>query len=276
MSDMNNEDTINIEYKKETRKIQRKPEGEIAYVLLALGLILLALALVHSHNISAFIGIALTFWGSLLLYVRPTQYIRKELLETSIQEYMNNIENLLNILEFKGTPTYISPGTLPGLRNVMIVITKSDTSQIPSDEQLTTNNIIIENPPAIVIKPPGSELTKLIENEFKIIFSSITITHLLDRLEKILTEDFEIAKTFKIEYNEPSSTFQIIMSETIFDKNIEQIKQKKTSKHIGDPLISSIACMITLVTHKKIQIKNIETDEALKETTVTYEIRERE
>ena len=107
-------------------------------------------------------------------------------------------------------------------------------------------------------------------------FSSVNITYLLDHLEKIITEGFEIAKRFRIEYNEPSSTFQIIMSETIFDKNIEQIIDKKVSKHIGDPLISSIACILSLVTHKIIQIKSIETNTISKETNVTYEIHARE
>jgi|GEM_PF-5669042 len=55
----------NRELQVELRKLKRKHGGKIGYLLLILGFTLFALAVLYSHNVSAFIGIALTFWGAL-------------------------------------------------------------------------------------------------------------------------------------------------------------------------------------------------------------------
>lgn len=260
----------NSRLQSELSKVKRKPEGEVAYILLALGLILSTLAVIHSHNVSAFLGIALTFWGALLLYAKPANFIRKEILEKSIEGFMTDMEHFLEKQNFVGIPKYVSLGTLAGFKKVKIVLTKTDSSQLPSDEQLSDDRMFLDEPPAMILKPPGFELSKLIEQELNVDLLSMSISDLLKHLEKALVEGLEIAKSFKAEFHD--DIVQAIFQDTTFDAIIKQIDINGTIKYIGDPLISAVACILVLNTRQMMVIKTIEFDDLNNSTTVIYEI----
>ncbi len=254
----------------EIRKLKRKPEGKIGYILLTLGFTLTALAVYYSHNVSAFIGIALTFWGALLLYIRPTRFIRKEILDTTITEPLDSYHKLIEELGYEGTPQHISPSTLWGLRNTVIYIPKSNQTQTPTDEQLSTNETLIENPQAIKITPPGQYLSGLIEDKLKTNFSRVDIEYLQYNLEKAIVEDLEIAEAFQMEHME--STVHTEIKGAIFYEAIrEQIESKKLQQ-TGDPLNSAIACILARSTRKPVIIENIQIDPKEKTIKTDYKI----
>jgi len=241
---------------KQLRKLKRKPEGRIGYLLLTIGIILLALATYYSHNVSAFIGIALTFWGALLLYIRPTRFIRKEILDTTITEPLDSYHKLIEELGYTGTPQHISPSTLWGLRNTVIYIPKSNQTQTPTDEQLSNEKVLINNSHAIKLTPPGQGLSRLIENELKTNFSTVDLEYLQYNLEKALVEGLEIAEAFQMEPTE--STVQVEIKGTIFHKTIQQLNENEKKQHIGDPLNSAIACILARSTRRPVIIENIQ------------------
>jgi hypothetical protein len=259
-----------MELQAELRKLKRKPEGRIGYLLLLLGLILIALAVVYSHNVSAFIGIALTFWGALLLYIRPTRFMRKEILDSTVIEPLKYIHKLLDGLDFKGTPTYISPGTLRGLRSATVYIPKSDRSPMPSDEQLSQEEPFIQNPQAIKLTPPGLGLSRLLEDELKTNFSTVDLEYLQYNLEKALVEGLEIAEAFEMEYTE--STVQVEIKGTIFDEIVEVLDELDTHRHIGDPLTSALACILARSTRRPIIIEKIEREPKKRSIQITFKI----
>jgi len=242
---------------KELRKLKRKPERRIGYLLLAIGITLLALAMYYSHNVSAFIGIALTFWGALLLYIRPTRFIRKEILDTTT-EYLEAYHKLIEELGYEGTPQHISPSTLWGLRNTVIYIPKSDNTPKPTDEQLSVDEIIINNSQALKLTPQGQSLSKLIEEELKTNFSTIDLEYLQYNLEKALVEGFEIAESFQMEPSE--STVHVEMKGAIFYDTIQKQSESKKQQQIGDPLNSAIACILARSTRKPVIIENVQTE----------------
>jgi len=259
-----------IELQTELRKLKRKPEGKIGYFLLLLGLTLMALAVVYSHNVSAFIGIALTFWGALLTYIKPTQFIRKEILDSTVVEPLKYIHQLLDGLEFKGTPTYISPGTLRGLRSATIYIPKSNRSPMPSDEQLSQEEPLIQNPQAIKLTPLGLGLSRLLEDELKTNFSTVDMEYLQHNLEQALVEGLEITEAFAMEFTE--STVQVEMKGTIFDEIVEALDELDTHRRIGDPLTSALACILARSTRHPIIIEKVEREPKKKSIQITFKI----
>jgi len=258
------------ELQAELRKLKRKPEGKIGYLLLILGLALIALAVYYEHNVSAFIGIALTFWGALLLYIKPTQFIRKEILDSSLVEPLKYIHSLLDELEFRGTPTYISPGTLRGLRSATVYIPKSDGHPMPSDEQLSLEEPLIENPQAIKLTPPGLGLSRLLEDELKTNFSVVDLEYLQYNLEKALVEGLEITEAFEMEASE--STVRVEVRGSIFDDIIEELYELDAHRRIGDPLTSAIACILARSTRRSIIIEKVEREPRKKSTQIIYKM----
>ena len=260
------------ELQAELRRLQRKPGGKIGYLLLLLGLALISLAIYYEHNVSAFIGIALTFWGALLLYIRPTQFIRKQILDSTVVEPLRYMHKLIDELEFKGTPRYISPGTLRGLRSATVYIPKTDRSEIPSDEQLSTEEAFTKNHSAIKLTPPGLGLSRLLEDELKTNFSTVDLKYLQYNLEKALVEGLEIAEAFEMEASE--STVEVEVKGTIFDEIIEEIDKQSARRKIGDPLSSAIACILARSTRRPIIIESVERDKKRGSIKIIFKIEE--
>jgi hypothetical protein len=73
----------NDELQKELINLKKKPGRKIGYSLFAFGILFIIISIYISNYIFAFLGIALIFWGALLQFIRPTNFIRKELLESS-------------------------------------------------------------------------------------------------------------------------------------------------------------------------------------------------
>lgn len=241
----------------ELYKFKRKPRGKIGYILLVLGLDLIAIAIYYSHNVAAFIGIALTFWGALILYIRPIRFIRKDILDSTITEPYESYEKLIEELGYEGTPQHISPSTLWGLRNVVLYIPRTNKIPKPTDEYLSAEKAIINNPQAIKLTPPGLGLSRLIENELKTDFTTVNLEHLQYNLEKALVEGLEIADAFKMEILEQE--VHVSMKATLFDQAI-QGQNEEGKIHVGDPLNSAIACILARSTRKPIVIENIQID----------------
>lgn len=70
---------------------------------------------------------------------------------------------------------------------------------MPTDVQLSQEQIIMENPPAINLKPPGVGLHNLIEEELKSNFSMVDLNYIQMNLEKALVEGLEIVEAFEME-----------------------------------------------------------------------------
>ena len=253
----------------ELRRLKRKPGATIGYYLLAPGIILLALAILLSHNISAFIGIALTLLGALLLYIRPTRFIRKEILDATINS-LESYYHLLIKMGYEGTPQHISPSTLWGQTNTVLYIPKSDDAPKPTDEQLSNNEILINDTQAIKIIPPGQSLSRLIENELQTNLSTVDIKYLQNSLEKALVEGLEIVKAFQIVPDE--STVHVEMKGSIFYDATKKQIESKTMNKMGDPLNSAIACILARSTRKPIVIENIEIEPKEKTVKTDYKI----
>ena len=254
----------------ELRRLKRKPEGKIGYLLLILGLALIALAVYYEHNVSAFIGIALTFWGALLLYIRPTRYVRKEVLDSTLVEPLKYIHALLDELGFKGTPVYISPRTLRGLRSATIYVSKSDQSQMPPDEELSREEAFMRKPQAVKLIPPGLGLSRLMEEELKTNFSTVDLEYLQYNLEKAMVEGLEITEAFEMEASE--STVRVEVRGSIFDDVLEELDGLEAHWRIGDPLTSAIACILARITRRPITIEKVERDLRKKSTNIIYKM----
>ena len=258
------------ELQAELQKLKRKPEGKIGYILLILGFGLIGLAIYYEHNVSAFIGIALTFWGALLLYIKPTRFIRKEILDSTVVQPLKDLHKLLDDLGFQGTSIYVSPRTLRGLRSATIYIPKSDQSKAPSDEQLSREETFMKNPEAIKLNPPGLGLSSLLEDELKTNFSAVGLEYLQYNLEKALVEGLEIAEAFDMDVS--GSTVRVEMRGSIFDEIIGELDELDAHRRIGDPFTSAIACILARSTGSPIIIEKVERDPKKKSTNIIFKM----
>lgn len=236
---------------KELKKYKKKPIGLIAYVLLNIGIILLLLSITHQSQIFGIIGIAMTFWGSLLLYIRPTRFMRKDVFNSINVELFKSQENLFKDIKFDARPRYISPRTLRDSKNVVLYVSNSDSS-LPPDFEYSNDTLYSKGPSGINVRPLGLELSKLLENELNTNFLLNDIEYLSQNLGKEIVDNLEMAKSFSLETLDDN--IKVMITDNIFETFIERMSRNQGKLYFVDPLTSSIACIIAIVSGKSVMI----------------------
>ncbi|MDH5266431.1 MAG: hypothetical protein OEW62_01990 [Candidatus Bathyarchaeota archaeon] len=257
----------------------RESSKVIGYILLVFGTLSLILSIFYEHVILAFIGLGLTFWGALLLFIRPGKYVKEKLLNTTTLPTLADINQILAELEYQGKPTYLPPKYFTNPETCQIYIPKDKNTTLPTPQETKKheNKIFLKNPEAALIIPPGLSLSKLFEKTTGKSFTKTDIEHLQQNLPKIFIEDLEIAENIEIQ-TKPSKTAKKLtdavalihlQTGTIHAKITNSVytdtcKETETLPHIhaaiGCPICSAIAIAITKATRKPVTIEKEQTN----------------
>jgi hypothetical protein len=239
--------------------------------MLALGAVALLFSAYTSSYVPAFIGLGLTFWGALFLYIKPSKYVRLELLTASSSSTLSNIEKMLTNWGSDQKGIYLPPKRLEDYTSSLIFIPKTANQPLPTTAKTNTNVTESQNPTGLFITPPGLALSKLFEKHLGKSFTETKLEDLHSLLPKLL-EELEITKNTTVQTE--NNTVIIEMKNHIFEALCKETgKLKKTHETVGCPLSSALACALAKVTGKPVTIEKEETttDET---TSIEYKILE--
>lgn len=229
-----------------------------SWAVLILGVTALIVSLVYSSTILVFIGLGLTFWGAILLYIRDKEYAQKVLLDASVSPSLSTINQIIQELNYKGNAVYLPPKYFQNPVAIKIYIPKQENISLPKPEQIRKyeKRLLVRNSQGIlgiILTPPGAELTKLFEKTLKTSFIIVELEHLQRDLSKLFVEDLEIAEDLKIQIVKSSGPFSQTKIDAIHVKITNSIyedicKEARKLSHIcsqiGCPICSAIACAI--------------------------------
>jgi len=249
---------------KELFKLKSKPQGRIGYIFLIIGVILFAFSIDFSSSIIAFLSLTLLFWGGLFLYIRPTTFVRQEILLSTIVETYSFLNKIISSIDFVSTPYYVSPKTLSGFKDVNLLIPLKEEDKIDFEDLISAS----ARSNFIEIPPLGIELSKLIEEETKQNFSTISLERLLFLLEKVFVEDFELVTEFEAKIDD--KIIQVKIVDSIFDGIYDN--KKGNNKYYFDYISSVIACTIAKSTHRPVRIESFLREENTKITITDFRI----
>ena len=108
----------------------------VGLLLLILGLIALAVSIIYESTLLAFIGLSLTFWGPLLLYINPEKHVKLTLLDSTVIPSIANLDQILTELKYQGKPIYLPPKYLGASEDTKIYILKQKDADLPTPEQI--------------------------------------------------------------------------------------------------------------------------------------------
>ena len=246
--------------KREALKSERKPSGKIGFVLLIIGTLALVGSFVNTSTILAFIGLGLTFWGALFLFVRPIKFVKGSLLDSTAISSYTTIDRMILDLNYKGKPIYIPPYPkeaylpeyLKGLKEMIVFIPAEDVVAMPTIEEMAEKQFLLKNPKGICIAPPGYGLVSLFERELKTEFTQIKLDELYDALPAIIINNLELAKEFEI--NPEKDLIHIKIIDSVYQDLYSSEQSIKSIHSIGCPLTSAIACALAKTTGKLVAI----------------------
>lgn len=233
---------------------QLKINRIIAITMLAVGSVSIIASVFYVSSILAFIGLGLTFWGALLLYVTPSKQVSIDLLTATVTSSLENIEKLLADSHLSSRGVYLPPRYLKDFESSLAFIPSSPGQPLPTPEKVDERTLHLRNPEGVFLAPPGLALSKLLEKELGTSFTKTDVNGVLGRLSKLL-EDIEIAENTKATIEDKMITIEI--KNHIFNELCQETsKLARTHKSVGCPLSSAIACALAKATGKPITIED--------------------
>jgi hypothetical protein len=247
--------------------------------LIAIGTVALAVSIIYNSLILAFIGLGLVFWGIILAYIRTEEYVKKVLLDATIPPQLVTLNEIVRGMECEGNAIYLPPRYLSDPKANKAYIPKRKGAKLPTQDETQEldprfSMTFLENPEAVLVTPPGAELTNLFEKVLNTDFTRMDLQHLQESLPKLLIEDLEIAKNFEMEAE--NNIIRVKIEGSVYNAlNIRSEKPANTYP-FDSPLSNSIACALAKTTGKPIIIENQQTSEDGRDVTIEYRILEEE
>jgi hypothetical protein len=255
----------------------RNPAKLIYSTLIATGAIALAISIIYTSSILAFIGLGLVFWGIIFAYIRTEEYTKKVLLDATASPQMATLNQIIQELEYKGNAIYLPPKYLKDPEANKAYISKQKETSLPAPEQIQKQEtrFFIENPLSILLTPPGAGLARLFEKTFKTNFTRVDLQYLQRNMPNLFIEDLEIAQNFEMEIE--NNKIRVKIENSVYSAlNIETEQPSSTYFLFGSPLSSAIACALAKTTGKPIIIEKQQTSEDGGDVTIEYRILEEE
>jgi hypothetical protein len=243
----------------------------IALMLLVLGLVSLLGSAVYNSYVAAFVGLGLTFWGALLLYLVPSKRVRLDLLTATGISSFADIERILTSSDSTAKGVYLPPKLLEDYQSSLVFVPSNAETALPKREEVDTEELYSKKPGGIYLTPPGLALSRLFEKELKVPFTETNLSYLQKELPRLF-EKLEISKDTNIEANDTTVTVRI--TKHIFIPLCEETaKLKRAHETVGSPLSSALACVLAKATGKPIVVQKEETTQD-QTTTIEYRMLE--
>jgi hypothetical protein len=225
--------------------------------LLILGLIALFSSAFVSSYVLAFIGLGLAFWGTLFLYVKPTKYVKSEILNSTSVSALVNIEKILANTKASSAGIYLPPKRLQDYTSSLVFVPTEPNQPLPTTEETDPKKLETQNPAGLLLTPPGLALSGLFEKQLKRPFIETTLEELQTQLPRILDE-LQITKHLVIQPQD-NDIAVMIRNHVFEDLCKETAKLQLTHKTVGCPLTSALACAFAKATGKPVVIEREET-----------------
>lgn len=258
-----------IKHKKTKKGISKV----IGWTIFCLGAVALISSVFYNSQISAFIGLGLTFWGIILTYIQTEEYIKARILDATTQPLLKTLNQIIDELGYQGKAVYLPPKYLKDPESNIAYIPKQKSGTLPRPLQILEqpNKIFVENPNGLLITPPGSKLAQLFEENLETSFIKVDLQYLEQNMPKVLIEDLEIAQNLEIETRNNVVRVKI---EGIANTNLIKAAKElpKIWNSIGCPISSAIACALAKTSGKPVIIINQKTEDKSRVIEVEYRL----
>jgi len=235
-------EALNLKFRK-----QRLEPLIITSSLLTIGAVALISSIVFFSSILAFIGLGLTFWGALFLFIKPVAYVKAKLIASTVVPSLVAIDKILTDEACQGKSVYSAPKSEEGLRDGIVFIATSNEVTIPSIDEIAGGKVFSENPQGVCLLSPGYGLAKLFEKELEVDFSKVDLDYLQRKLPKLLVEDLEVVEEFSM--NVDGEFVEVRMVGSIYQDLCREVKKlTNICTRMGCPICSAIGCILAKVT----------------------------
>jgi len=230
----------------EVWKAKARPSKLLATFMLLIGSIIIVSSVFYATAILAFIGLGFTFWGALLLQIRPTRFVDVELVESTALSSIIAVDRLLDALGPMGKPVYL-PGEDLQATSVFLPLDSTKSKLISSNPD---EHDLGEDQKGVKLVPPGLSLATLMSYQIGQI-PKWAVANLTQKLTRILIENLEVANDF--EMNVEGSRVKVRFQDPIYSELFTELRRRtNVAFSVGCPICSAIACLLSETTGRPV------------------------
>jgi hypothetical protein len=254
-------------------KKRRVPARLSDSILIIIGTAILASSIMYSSSILALIGLCLLFWGVTFTYIASSDYVKKILFDTTLTAQQETLNRIFQKLEYRGDTIYLPPQFFNTTNTYKAYISKNKLGKPPTAELLPNQKpelIIdyIDNPSAVIITPPGVELTQLFEKTLEKDFVTTSLQELQSYLPELLIDELEVTSYFDMQIEENIVRVQIDDSYFRFPR--AETELSSLYFFFESPLICAIAFVLAKATGAPVIIERSKTKTEGKVVNIAY------
>jgi len=234
------------------------------------GIILIGLSILYESTILLLLSVAVAFWGSLLLYVRPTRYVQAILMDCTAISSLEALDQLISGLKYQEKGIYLPPRSLEEIKGGRVFIPKNEFAAKSLIDKENTPQVFAGNVDGLHLTPPGVELANLFEKELGKNFAEVSLDYLAENLPKVFIEDLEIAKNFTLSIKKNLVSTRI--DGVVYDFLCQRLCKTALCSSVGCPFCSAVACALARSTGKQVIIEKNSYSKEEKVVQVNYRI----
>jgi hypothetical protein len=250
---------------KSKRRVGGDVSNKISVLFLISGILTLVFSVYSVSQILALIGLGLTFWGALFIFLKPVKLVEGSLLyNTAISAYLTT-DRIVDDFNYKGKGYYLPPYPkdvylpeyLKGLKASVVFISAKNSSEMPSIEEVAKGKFLSKSKDGVLVTPPGLGILTQIEEQLKVDFTKIKLNELCEVLPKLIANDLNLAKELEMKLS--GDQVQLKMFDSLY-KNLYSLRSNlKSVGYIGCPISSAVACALAKNSGRTVTIQKHQT-----------------
>jgi len=246
---------------------QRHNTTLVGCLLLGIGLSALVASIVFASTILSFIGLGLTFWGSLMFFIQPKNYVRSDLMNATAISSLKTIDKMMIGMGYREKGVYIQAHDSD---KAVVFVPSEPFSMIPQTSGFEEDRTFLSDPAGLLVPPPGLALAGLIEKKLGFKLKNCGLEVLVHALPKVLVEDLEIVKDVEIEVREDSVHFKLY--DSIYADFCAEVRDTSRRCGLGCPMCSALASILAIATGKPVLYEEDKMSEDRRITESIYQL----
>jgi len=228
---------------------RRRSSQLVGYFLLGIGLVALIVSVSSTSTILAFVGLGLSLWGVLALFIQPEKYVASNLMNATALSSMKTFDSMMMGLGYRERGVYI-PST-DGSSEAVVFVPSEPFSLIPQSSAIEGKSFL-KDPQGLLVVPPGLALSTLIEKKLGFSVKNCGLEKLVQALPKALVE-LEIVRDVGIKVAGDHVDFTLF--DSVYSDFCQQIRDKSRPCALGCPMCSALACILAVATGKPVMFE---------------------
>ena len=246
----------------------------ISRLLIVLGGLLTLLSIVLESSVVALLGLGFIFWGSLLTYVTPRQFVKASAFSATALSLMLALDRMLEKYKNGGKAVYLPPRYFREADATFVLVGSFDMSTIANTEKLRGNERGASFLPSrldqgFLFAPPGAELLKNFEDALGTSFTKVDIRYIEEHVPKLLVDDLELAR--RVEVDSEKDRVDVTIENPAY-RDMYRAEISDMIRLLGCPVASSIACALAKASGRPVFIEDYQAQEENNHVVIRYRL----